>query len=299
MVMKKRNWWEKQKTNELHRITTWYWFVDYQNNSSLTTLILPKYTLRKFIVKRKIKKPHYYVFSHHTTPSGYKNGYLDTTPLNFFSKPIKMKNLNDYKLRYTQLNLKFLWEYLKKKEINLNSDEKEILSKLLNNPKVRLFLFNWNKFESRYTFKNAESRLKYLDETDYWKIGGTDIIYRTKKENGETTITIPSYDFRRTLTEAIITFLRQLSLAGDNEVMMRYAFSKESSKEYFKIIDVIEEIDKPLTKSRNHFDNALYKINSKYIEEPILIGQVSVWKENDKPKDEIEKQILDYLHIRY
>jgi len=210
-----------------------------------------------------------------------------------------MKNLNGYKLEYTQLNLKFLWEYFKNKEIKLDFNEREVLSKLLNNPKVRLFLFNWNKFESKNTFKHAQSKLRRLDETDYWKIGDVDIIYHTKKENGETTVVIPSYDFKRPLNEAIITFLRQLSMAADHEVMLRFAYSKEISKEYFKIIDVVDKIGKPLTKSRSDFDKAMYKINSEFKEEPVLLGQVSAWKENDKPKDEIEKQILDYLHIRY
>jgi len=62
MVMKKRDWWEKQNSNELHRITTWYWFVDFQNHSSLTTLILPKYTLGKFIVGKKNKETSLLLF---------------------------------------------------------------------------------------------------------------------------------------------------------------------------------------------------------------------------------------------
>jgi hypothetical protein len=165
---------------------------------------------------------------------------LKLTPNSFIKvNPDKVNSESGYTLASITLNTNFLIKYLKEQNIILLDKDIEVIEVLLDNQKVRDFLFNWNK------------------EKDLDKSYQDFVIYT----------------FKKPLLEAIITFLRVI-YHYDTQMIVDHVLDRNTAKEYQKISKIIHYL-KYDSETRRPFRDMLMKIDDLYDIMPVALRKIS------------------------
>jgi len=262
--IKKIGWFEKQK-NDVPKRISWYWFIEPETPSSISRKLYPKKANTVYKTKQGKIKPFVAPSVSSHKDKKIDIGYKDYTPSKYFDI-IKKDKLKKYDKEKLILNLNFLFDYLNKKGLDLKKDEKEEILFLFNNPSIRNFLFDCEKY------KNEE--LSHYNE----KV----------------------YDFKRDVIDSILTFFRCIYYYSEFDFFM-YVLDSVQAKKYLKITPIIKEFKFPRKDNEKIDTNLMFerkriyeKIEELFLKHPALkFKNCSI--DLDNPKDIGEKKIFVYL----